>query len=741
MMKKTVSLLLVLLLLPLTFLTNAAPQTEAPAQSDLEFEGFLQACENENFSLSYDQNGLIFLRDKHTGAYWYSNPPGADTDDQIKGIGGLELSSMLIVEYFDEKNQMGKVNSYFESVRNKDFEITPVENGLRIAYHFPDKSLGFVIPVEITLESDHMSVAVKTKEIKENAAAKILRISLMPFFGAGSKDDSGYMLIPDGSGALINFNNGKGTSDQYNEPVYGREPAESITYTRTVKEQIYLPVFGIQKNGSAFLGIVEGGEFSAHIFANAAGSVNSPYANNAGASFAYRKADNVILSDTSFTVREITLLATGVNDFCDFSVAYYPLGKDEADYNGMAKRYREYLTKEKKVSSEPLNPERRLAVELIGGIQTDGSFLGIPVKKFIPLTTYEDAIQISRELLALDIDSLSLTYTGWLKNGVQQSPDTAFKPESKLGGKKGFRELAEYAQQNNIQLYPDVEFLKLYKNNGGINRRYDSVKSVSNIPMALYKTRPDFFRKNTDSDEWYLLKHNLLEKSVSRFLKGFAEYGTGISLGSMGRLVYSDFAKNNNIYRDEGAAVLTEQVQHIKEQTNGLLASGCNAYLLPYVTEITNVPVSASGFDVCDAEIPFYQMAVSGLVRYSAPPINLTGDTRSAFLKAVQTGSDLCCRWIYNESSLLKKTELNGVFAAGYADWSQNAKESFEELSGKLPRLSGQKIIEFSAIGKDLTVTVYEDGTKVYVNLSDKDAVCEGIAVPAYDFAAAGAGL
>lgn len=40
---------------------------------------------------------------------------------------------------------------------------------------------------------------------------------LLPFFGAASKSDKGYIVVPDGCGAVINFNNKKGKKSIHSE--------------------------------------------------------------------------------------------------------------------------------------------------------------------------------------------------------------------------------------------------------------------------------------------------------------------------------------------------------------------------------------------------------------------------------------------------------------------------------------------------------------------------------------------
>lgn len=57
---------------------------------------------------------------------------------------------------------------------------------------------------------------------------------------------------------------------------------------------------------------------------------------------------------------------------------------------------------------------------------------------------------------------------------------------------------------------------------------------------------------------------------------------------------------------------------------NGILADSANAYALPYVSHITNVPLSSSHFDVFDEDIPFYQLVMHGVIRIRPPLLTAT---------------------------------------------------------------------------------------------------------------------
>ena len=94
-------------------------------------------------------------------------------------------------------------------------------------------------------------------------------------------EDDGFLFVPDGSGAIINFNNGKTKVDAYSKEVYGedisRRSTNSPITSRTQK--ISLPVFGLVSNGSGFLAEITDGA--------AVASINASVGERAPATTAY----------------------------------------------------------------------------------------------------------------------------------------------------------------------------------------------------------------------------------------------------------------------------------------------------------------------------------------------------------------------------------------------------------------------------------------------------------------------
>ena len=701
---------------------NVAYSGDNPADSASLSDGNERISENGGFSLSVTDEGFMSVVCENSGSVYMSNP---DFGEELSGLSAMEAKSMLLIEVFNENRQISKVNSYVGSVSKDGLKIEKQPDGVLLTYTFPEKETDFEIPVKITLDNDKVSATVLTEEIKENGTARIISIGLMPFFGSGGADDSGYILIPDGSGAVINFNNGKGNYYQYEEPVYGWDQALTRTYEKTVLQSIRLPVFGIKKNNDSFLAVIEKGEYDADILAEVAGSMESPYFNHAYARFYYRKSDTVLMGESSFSPKTVVTVSDDKNDSTDFRVSYYPI------YNGgyaeMAEKYREILGLEESKD----NKTPGLSVELICGVQKKASFLGIPYYKFVSLTTYTQAEEILSSFAEDGIDNISVTLNGWMKKGIYGALNFSLDPYGKLGGRDGYDKLSDYAGNNGIRLYNAVEFQKIYKSRFGYSQRFDCIKSMGSIPLKFYPLNLTTSRKDTSSElSWSLLRYGKYDSALEEYEKNEDKID-GISVGDLGNLLYSDFTKGNIYFRSEAA----EQIEKIFEAAGKkyVSANSANAYSFAYTDRITSAPQSSSGFSVTDYDVPFYQMVLGDAIDYSTPPINLEGDTQTSFLKAMQTGSSIGYTLIYEENSKIKDTPLSDMYGAGYKNWLDVIKEQYDCLK----EIKDRRITNYICFENGVTRTDYADGMKIYVNFSDDVLTADGITVQPRDYSIA----
>lgn len=99
-------------------------------------EGFTCVSENEYLRLYVDYNTTeIAVEEKASGNIWYSNPQGREELETIaRGTARDELSAQILLSYFLPGNKQMFMNNYSDSIAFQQFDISPLENGIRIDY-------------------------------------------------------------------------------------------------------------------------------------------------------------------------------------------------------------------------------------------------------------------------------------------------------------------------------------------------------------------------------------------------------------------------------------------------------------------------------------------------------------------------------------------------------------------------------------------------------------------------------
>lgn len=241
----------------------------------------------------------------------------------------------------------------------------------------------FEIAIEYILDGDNLVVRIPTSEIvyPRTAIARdgevvgfpLCTVSVLQYFGAADREQSGYMFVPDGSGALIYLNNGKTSASQYLRPVYGSNGSLApIREAITVEEQVFLPVFGMKSGDQAFLAIIESGDATARTAADVAGrsdSYNKVYAQFVLIPQAQTTLKGDVSNKFSITNMKVqTRMNVYQSRMCleDIVIRYCFLHGDDADYMGMAECYRNYLVEKGALTRLTTSGDIPLYLEVVG---------------------------------------------------------------------------------------------------------------------------------------------------------------------------------------------------------------------------------------------------------------------------------------------------------------------------------------------------------------------------------------
>ena len=693
---------------------------------------------NMQLYLAEDDKYLnIGVKNKATGEIWFTNPVNAKDDPYVTGSLKLQQQAQVWVQYVDFKNQSGNANSQVSSVNSGTYTVTQIEDGIKIVYDFSRKKELFSIPVTYTITEDSFKATVLTKEIDEGAGRtenpnRIMSITLIPHFGAGSINDTGYVFVPDGSGAVINFNNGQGSRLEYNQPVYGRDQAITLSVKYTVTQQQVLPVFGMVKNDHGYVAVITEGS-DAEISALPSSTKSTAY-NRVGTTFTLRKKDYYTMGEGNWNAKILTTIAPYTYESSDLQVEYFMLDQDDVSYAGMARRYREYLIETQNFEKKETSGKLPLFLEVYGAVTKDGNVLGFPTEEIVAMTTYKELASILQEAKNLGVDRTVVDYVGWQKGGPNKLVPTKMSFEKKLGGKSEYQNLLKTAEELDAAIFPRVEFLKVNGGGNGYSKSKLLAKNVNRTPIQVFKYFLGSGTKALGSTPSFLVSNMLLEEIYGKFDKAYSKLGMNtLSLDAMVNMQYTDYRSHAVYDRGYQQSQVSDILSKMSEKTS-LLLKQPNAYAMTYADYISSVPSFSSDYLMEDYAVPFVQIVLHGWVPYSSPAISASGDIEEAFLKSIETGSNLLFTITAKETSTLKDSEYNYLYAADYSVWLDTAAEMYKELDGILGDLQSVEIKNHRKVEDYVFETLYENGTSILVNYGKKDVSVDGRTVKSMSY-------
>jgi len=617
----------------------------------------------------------------------------------------------------------------------EDLAFDNEENGL------PGGAAGdkpnFTVPLEYRLDGDKLIVTVPSSRIEESEGYKIRMLNLLPFFGAASEEEQGYMLVPDGSGSLIYLNNGKVKDEIYAQRVYGEDENNNSGRRGQVAESARLPVFGLKSTNNAWFAEITKGDGIASINADISGRTN--IYNNIFASFALRGEDTLELFKGN-QVEEIKLLSEPHFEG-DVEVSYSFLSGKEANYSGMAKVYREQL--ENRNVLNPLNVENQIPfyVSVLGAIDKRKTILGVPYKGMVAMTSFDQAAHIADQLQADGVHNIRMRYLGWFNDGLEHKIPAKVKLDSALGSKSKLQALAAKLEKMGGKLYPDVSFQHVYWDDLHFAPASDAARFITREQAARTPFNRAFNTMDFNLGTYYLLSPAKLPYYVDRFIKGYDKFKiNAVSLRDLGDLVHADYRVNRVIFRDVAKNIVSEQMGKMKEAYPDVMVSGGNAYAFAYTNQIVNVPTSSSVFNITDEEVPFYQMVVHGYIDYAGSPINLDNqqDVSEQLLRSVEMGAAPHFLWSQESSSKLKFTRFDTMFSTAYTSWYDMAVEMYNRANSVLASVRSNIMVGHVIHQKGVVEVQYDGGTSIFVNYTNKPVTVNGTMIEARNFTVGG---
>lgn len=684
---------------------------------------------NENFELKWDNNAdCVMLCDKQSNFVWSTIPYKAYEEQNDS----IALNSAVGIEYYDLSDSSMQSDKSYNCVMEGNVSSKQIKDGICVTYYFSTAEV--TVPVYFKLEDNGIRVTVKAKEIVESGKTKLISVSLAPYLCSteNTQDKSSYLMIPTGSGALMYTDDELNKSSRdYSGEVYGTDASRMRLDVTANEEKINCPVFGAKTaDNKAIFAVIESGAESARIDASA-GSMRYGYS-NAYATFYVRGFDEIEQIIGSWRADAMALAETW-SQTAEYSVCYYPLWGDDANYSGMARFYRDYL-KEKGLLEKSELEQKNLQLEIVGGALTKKFFFGVPYETVAPLTTFVQAQDIISEIAGETDNSLNVCLSGYGSTGKDIGKiGGGFDFSSELGSDKKHSEIEKYCKTNGINLFTDYELIYFNKSGNGFTELFDTAKTANLQKASISPLRINIRMPDEDASKTSMLKRSLLEDAVSKLINntdGFA----GVGLGSLGQTAYSDYSDESTYMKDGIEEQVSTLVSKVKKSGKNVLLRSANAYCAGISDGVCDIALDNGGYTAFDQSVPFYQMVYAGYIPLYTTPLNFVSDTKSALLKAIESG--VSPNWCVIKSHNNNINSENGefYFAMEYDSLKDEILNVSEETKEYYFKISNTSILQHELLLYGVSKTVFENGITVYVNHTENEVTVQGIKIEAKSY-------
>lgn len=707
--------------------TNALDQP-ADVPTDMELTASVDGLE-----LYLDELSTRFAVRDQWGKLWYSSlsEEDIDADETAHGEYRRALSSLLTVRTCNTKGEMTKeYASSRHSVEDGTYTVHYMANeqgtqiGFRIDFEFSELSL--TIPLIVGIRDGRLFANVPLEEMKvDDPETVVLEIGLLPHFGSASSGDTGYMLVPDGCGSIINMNNGKVASGGFETQIYGADDAFVKSRKTGNEEKALLPVFGMKNGNAAFLAVISSCDAYATVVAEVPG-INTDR-NYVFTRFRLKELDSFPLKDLGGKAQDHMVVDTNIRKLPPLETEYCFLSEENAGYVGMADEYATWLQDHKGLREQ--KKVNAFVLELYGAVRREKSVRGVPATVTEKLTTFQQADamveKLSEQGLPVPLVRYQYATNSCLKNRVSDQVDIL----AALGGKTEYDRFVSRVRDKGSNVYLGINTMTAKESLFGTGY----VRNITNLKVYQYRYDP-LTGYQDPSTKYCLYTPDTVFNRIKALLEDASKTETiqALELKSLACRVYSSFG-NNYFSREDTKHYFEEALALASESNVSLLLDG-GAYALPYASVVADVPVQSNHYYIEDYDVPFYQLAVSRFVSCVSQPINLTSNPQLQFLRCLQTGSVPQFTFVAGDPTVLQETELSELFAVDFEEWLPGMAQLVREWQAVQKATNNSPLISFRVLQDGLTETVYENGANILVNLKDTAIVYDDAEIPPSDF-------
>lgn len=432
-------------------------------------------------------------------------------------------------------------------------------------------------------------------------------------------------------------------------------------------------------------------------------------------------------------------------------VDFYRLKEEDADYSGMARKFREYMIKTD-LMPEPLrerakdNEILKYAVEA-PEIRIRQAWKPAPspmryqtLENEPPMhaaLTFEQVGDIVDELKRQGVDKAELCLVGWKLKGHDGRDPDIFPVEPDLGGEEALKKLIRKGQEEGYMMVGHTNRTDIYS----ISQEWQDGKYVCKNPDGSLQEKWRFSGG---------LMHNLCYKSSYEFYlrdepKVAALGFRGLEFVDVLALVtpHECYDPEHPLNRREAAGYAIKMLSGLRDLFGGSQSEGCHYFAaksVDFAMYSTMKMAHPDKKEIIDAHVPVWQIVFHGYILSNPASETVNYNIKEPYykLRFIEAGGRplfyFYSKFMNNGNNWMGEVDLSYKDKEDLENSVRVIKEGYDEYL-PMAYLQYETLDDHEEIAPGITRSLFSDGTRIICNYSDKSYSFEGIEVPAEDYA------
>lgn len=723
-----------------------------------------------------DDRDVIAIFDKETGYLWKTglDSPSAKSmrkeardaeteedfqrlentpvDDNMNEIYTDFANSLVSVEYrdVDSVEAVKKASSSSEDSKSNLSKVSDNKFCLDVDF----KEIDLQMKVYITFGEKEITYDIPFEEMSGEGIYSLTDLFITPFLGSSGgqilkynretgeydipeKKDAptGYAFIPDGSGALVRFQDNTVSFQGYTGDVYGKDVSQGEYYYESLSDAIALkdpvmPVFGVAygDNQVAFVAYADEGDEYMSVMLTP--EENITYYTWTCPKFSYNLKYYKVYNkagDGYFALMEEP------NKF-DVSMTYEFLSGDgsgstqAANYVGMALTYREHLM-EKGVLIEGANTQNGDIPIRLDFIMSDAKSSVVGMENVV-VTTAENVETILSDVMADGITNINSGLYGWQKKGVSFAKPYTQKFSSEIGKKKEFKELFTSFAEQGVDISYAQDYVTI--NEEMLNYYKTAVRHVNS--WYVFEDRSALLMDTVPIDYFGFA---IPEKSASWLTKQYdkmKDYSSSMTVEGIGSTLTGNFTSDGEAYSVSEAVSLYQETLGSMQDEVKLNIEAPGEYLWQYTDRFLQSPVGHSQYVFETDAVPFLQLVLNGTMEVYAPYANFSFYTQSDILKMIDYNLYPSFILSHEPSYELADTVSCDLYSTEYSLYEELITKVYAGVNQVLSQVAGYTWTDRTVAENGVIVNTYEKNgavKEVVINYSSDAVSYQGRSIEA----------